>query len=181
MRTIRTSRVLGGVLASVLLIAACGDDSDDSDTASDEEGAAPSGEAGAFCEEAASLQSAMVGAMTPSEDGAEAAEGDTDHAATLRAIDPPDEIAEDWEQSIPVLADFMEAGVAASPYLEDVENFDPTGGRDALAEAGVTDPEAVEALGALTEAQQAFTDEDVQAAGGRVGAYIQEHCGQGES
>jgi hypothetical protein len=161
--SVRMQRMAGGLLFGVLLVSACGDDSDE----------AGSGESDPFCDEATALQVAMLGDGLTEDDAATAEQ----HATELREIEPPEEIADDWGVAIPALADFLEASSSAHAHLEGVENLDVALGAEGVEELDADDPEAIEAVSQMFEAFAAIQDEDVVASGDRVESYLAERCG----
>jgi hypothetical protein len=98
---LRRAAALAAVPAMLLGLAACGDDDDDSASADD------------FCDQANEIDQEFAAVDDPSSDDFSEA------LDALREMDPPEEIADDWDQ----LVEAMES-------LEDVDVDDP----DALAE-----------------------------------------------
>jgi hypothetical protein len=176
MRMTTSGRLLTGLVTAALLVAGCGDDSD-GESADEGEGTdAPSAEASAFCEDASELQSAMLaGGALEGEEGAAAV---AEQAESLRAVEAPDDIADDWEATATPLADFLEASSAAEPYIEDIEVLDPAAGVEGVEGLDHEDPAAVAAITDLMSASQELQSEDAMAAGERLTGYIEENCGE---
>ena len=103
---------LAAVPALVFAMAACGGDDDES-------GSGGGGDSSSFCEEARALDEAASNA------DAEDLDAMGDAIAAMRSLDPPAEIAEDWELMFESFEQVSDLSV------EDMENLD----EDAFAEA----------------------------------------------
>ncbi|HEY0125822.1 MAG TPA: hypothetical protein VGB58_01650 [Blastococcus sp.] len=140
--------------AVVLSLAACGGGDDDSSTSANTsasadatESASASGETD-FCTQAAGMDQRVESAMSGLEgDDPSVADAFRQIAEELRAMDPPEQIASDW--------DAMAAGLDRMA--------------DAFADFDITDPDS---LTALEEAEG-----DLSTAGSNVETYLREECG----
>jgi hypothetical protein len=97
-RTLTACRTGLSVAAAVVLLTACGgsdsNDAESSASSSTAESSAP--QAGSeFCTEAATIEE-RIGSTFDSQDPTALAQAAQEAAAEIRAIEPPDEIADDW-------------------------------------------------------------------------------------
>jgi hypothetical protein len=145
------SAVLAG--AVLLSLAACGGDDDPGSAASPSTSAeatqsAPASGGSDFCARAAGIDQRVEAAMTDLE-GANPSVSDafTRIAEELRAMDPPEQIAADW--------DAMAAGLDRMA--------------EAFADFDITDPDSLTAL------EQA--EGDLSTASGNVETYLRDECG----
>ena len=156
MRRISTAFRTGlPVAAAVVLLTACGGSDEDSSASSSEAGSSASESSAAaagseFCSEAASVQE-RVGASFNEQDPASLGQALQDGAAEIRAIEPPAEIASDWN----TLADGLDQIAAA------------------FAEVDLTDPNAQQALGQKIAELQGPLD----TASTNVETYLRDECG----
>jgi hypothetical protein len=155
-RTLPAFRTGLSVAAAVVLLSACGgsDEGGSASSTTEAESSASESAAGAsgseFCTEAAAVQE-RVGASFDEQDPASLGVALQEGAAEIRGIEPPAEIAADWN----ALADGLDQIAAA------------------FAEVDLTDPAAQQALGAKIAELQGPLD----TAGTNVETYLRDECG----
>jgi hypothetical protein len=147
-RTPSACRSVSAVSAAVLLLAACsgGGGNDTSGSASEKSAAGTTAAAGDFCSRAADLDE-RVDAAVASRDDASVPDAFRDLATELRGIEPPAEIAADWETQ----ADGLDQMA------------------DALAELDLTEPDSFAKLEELGAGLSTASD--------NVGTYLEANCG----
>jgi hypothetical protein len=147
-RTPSACRSVSAVSASVLLLTACsgGGGDDTSGSASEKSAAGTTAAAGDFCSRAADLDE-RVDAAVASRDDASVPDAFRDLATELRGIEPPAEIAADWETQ----ADGLDQMA------------------DALAELDLTEPDSFAKLEELGARLSTASD--------NVGTYLEANCG----
>jgi hypothetical protein len=142
------------VAAAVVLLSACGGSDEGSSASSSSEATASESSADAagsqFCTEAAGIQE-KVGASFDEQDPASLGQALQEGAAEIRGIEPPAEIAADWN----ALADGLDQIAAA------------------FAEVDLTDPAAQQALGQKIAELQGPLD----TASTNVETYLRDECG----
>ena len=150
-RTIRPGPVHLAGAAAILLLAACGDDEGAASGSRAGSGAAETSVAGGeseFCTRAAQLDQRVESALSDLEGaGASVRDAFEQLAEELRAMEPPEAIASDWE----ALAGGVDQLAAA------------------FAEFDITDPDS---LAALEDAEQRLTT-----ASDNVETYLRDECG----
>jgi len=155
-RTLLACRTGLSVAAAVVLLSACGGSDEGSSASSSGETGAAASESSAepadsqFCTEAATIQE-RVGASFDEQDPASLGLALQDGAAEIRGIEPPAEIASDWN----VLADGLDQIAAA------------------FSEVDLTDPAAQQALGQKIAELQGPLD----SASTNVENYLRDECG----
>ncbi|CCG05430.1 hypothetical protein [Blastococcus saxobsidens] len=150
--------------AAVVLLAGCTDSAEDEPTATDETSAAetttptdtPTEEPAdsAFCTEAVSIQERISGSASSGDPG-QLPQLFREAADEIRAIDPPEEIAQDW-----------------TALAEGAEEFAST-----LGDVDLTDPQALATL----QERLAPLEQELNAASTSVQNYLAEECGVGGS
>jgi hypothetical protein len=147
-RTPSACRSVSAVSAAVLLLTACsgGGGDDTSGSASEKSAAGTTAAAGDFCSRAADLDE-RVDAAVASRDDASVPDAFRDLATELRGIEPPAEIAADWETQ----ADGLDQMA------------------DALAELDLTEPDSFAKLEELGAGLSTASD--------NVGTYLEANCG----
>jgi len=144
------------VAAAVVLLSACGGSDEDNSAAGSSEATSSASESGApaagsqFCTEAAGIQE-KVGASFDEQDPAGLGAALKEGAAEIRGIEPPAEIAADWN----ALADGLDQIAVA------------------FAEVDLTDPAAQQVLGQKIAELQGPLD----TASTNVETYLREECG----
>ena len=155
-RTLLACRTGLSVAAAVVLLSACGGSDEDSSAASSSEATSSASESSApaagsqFCTEAAGIQE-KVGASFDEQDPASLGTALKEGAAEIRGIEPPAEIAADWN----ALADGLDQIAAA------------------FAEVDLTDPAAQQVLGQKIAELQGPLD----TASTNVETYLRDECG----
>jgi hypothetical protein len=141
------------VAAALVLLTACG--GSESDSASDTGEAAPTtSESGAdseFCQEAAGIDERLSSTLENPEDPTALPQALQEAAAEIRAIDPPEEIADDWN----ALADGVEQIAQVFASID------------------VNDPNAV----AQFEQQVGQLESELSSASTNVENYLRDECG----
>jgi hypothetical protein len=156
-RTLTVCRSGLSVAAAVVLLSACGGSEDNSDSSAASETSSSASESEApqadseFCTEAASIEERVSSTLNDQSDPAALPQALNQAAAEIRAIEPPDEIAADWE----ALAGGVEQIAAAFSQV----NFN--------------DPNAL----ATFEAQVGQLQTQLESASTNVETYLREECG----
>ncbi len=143
MRTLMNRRIALVATAALALggLAACGDDDGGSSASS-------------FCDDVTEVDEAFSTLDEDIEDPSQLSTIFTEVQASLDAIDPPSEIAEDWGTLTSALGEVVDV-------VEDID---------------FEDPEALASLGEeLADLEERFGD--VEAAGDRIQEYASEECG----
>ena len=156
-RTLTVCRGGLSVAAAVVLLSACGGSGDEPESTAASETSSSASESEApeagseFCTEAASIEERVSSTLNDQSDPAALPQALNQAAAEIRAIDPPDEIAADWE----ALAGGIEQIAAA------------------FAQVNFNDPNAL----ATFEAQVGQLQTQLESASTNVETYLREECG----
>jgi hypothetical protein len=156
-RTLTVCRSGLSVAAAFVLLTACGGSDDNSDSSASSETSASETESEApeadseFCTEAASIEDRVSSTLNDQSDPTALPQALQQAADEIRAIEPPDEIAADWE----ALAGGVEQIAAA------------------FAQVNFNDPNAL----ATFEAQVGQLQAQLESASTNVETYLREECG----
>lgn len=168
-RSCRRAALTGVFACGVLLLGACGDDSDsDSDDEASEAGdEGSSGDLGTLCSDAESVMADTQSSLQATgELGTEQLEGIRDMFQGMQELDAPDDLAEDWDLYFGSGAEYYgnlaSESDGAAEELDNLEDLDESELEDMAADQE-------ELLGAMA-------DPEVVTAGTTVGEFLDENC-----